>query len=918
MAAPSGNGRKPQNGQRRNTQGSTTRKTASTRNTASSGRKVNNTRNSASEEELDTDFLKIVIYFVIIAFALFLFLCTLGVFSSKEAEAMNFCDYIASFMFGTFGFDAYILPIVALGLYWFARVNAGNVRAIVKTVSVIVLIFALGIFSHLIAFGSEITNVDPVIKTFYDTGIHGTLFTKGGGVVFGYVCYLISKLISHTGCVFLMIVLSIVSLFLLFDRQFKAAFSHGSDAIKKGSERIKDEYNNLDDEESENSLIRAGRKVSGVTFNTELTKKESAKDNKETFEENDSKAFDLVPSQPVEEPVKETVKVKKKPVPPEKKDIHRIIMPEADTGSTVPFSDEDDWLKPVSKEESEEKNTVEADVISHDIKEISPDFSPDNDIIDKDIITESAPVLERPVEKVKKTHLRSADKHDFDSKAVSSKLNREKNEYVFPPIELLKSDSSAKSGEGEDIKATALKLQEVIQEFGVKVTVTDYSKGPSVTRYELQPEHGVSVKRILALQEDIKLNLAASDIRIEAPIPGKSAVGIEVPNKSSSAVLLGDMIRSEEFKNSKARVPFTVGKDIAGANIISDISKMPHMLVAGTTGSGKSVCINSIIMSVLYKATPDDIKLIMIDPKVVELSVYNGIPHLITPVITDPKKASLALKWAQDEMQKRYNLLKEAGVRNIEGYNEMVAKQTSDTPEADKRKKLPYILLIVDEFADLMQTARAEVEESVQRLAALARAAGIHLVIATQRPSVDVITGVIKANIPSRIALSVSNGTDSRTIIDQNGAEKLLGHGDMLFFPSGIPKPVRVQGCYVSDEEISNVVDFVKNLRIPAPENEDESGIEAVLNSSVSTESGGDTSFGDYDEFFVDSGRIIIETQKASIGFLQRKFRIGFNRAARIMDQLEEAGCVGPDEGTKPRQILMSMDQFEDYLSNNN
>ena len=485
--------------------------------------------------------------------------------------------------------------------------------------------------------------------------------------------------------------------------------------------------------------------------------------------------------------------------------------------------------------------------------------------------------------------------------------------YVFPPLDLLKKGKGKNSGgQEQEIRKTAAKLQQTLDSFGVRVTVTNVSCGPSVTRYELLPEQGVKVSRIVSLSDDIKLNLAASDIRIEAPIPGKAAVGIEVPNAENSAVALRDLLESDEFRNHPSRLAFATGKDIAGKVVVSDIAKMPHLLIAGATGSGKSVCINTLIMSILYKADPDDVKLIMIDPKVVELSVYNGIPHLYIPVVTDPKKAAGALNWGVAEMTDRYNKFAEFGVRDLKGYNKKI-ESLKDVPDENKPKKLPQIVIIVDELADLMMVAPGEVEDSICRLAQLARAAGIHLIIATQRPSVNVITGLIKANMPSRIAFSVTSSVDSRTIIDMGGAEKLLGKGDMLFYPQGYQKPARVQGAFVSDEEVSDVVDFLKNKNTdPLYSAEIEEQIQKVQHAVSAARADEDN-----DALFADAGRFIIEKDKASIGMLQRVFKIGFNRAARIMDQLSDAGVVGPEEGTKPRKILMSPEQFDNYLEEN-
>lgn len=533
---------------------------------------------------------------------------------------------------------------------------------------------------------------------------------------------------------------------------------------------------------------------------------------------------------------------------------------------------------------------------------------------------EPAPVSTEPVEEPKKERNRKprSSKVEIETgiqdiqKEITRQPEKKAPEYKFPPISLLKRGKGGKLGDSDaHLRATASKLQQTLDSFGVNVTVTNVSCGPTVTRYELQPEQGVKVSKIVNLADDIKLNLAAADIRIEAPIPGKAAVGIEVPNATNSAVMLRDLLDTEEFKEFPSSLAFAAGKDIAGKPVITDIAKMPHVLIAGATGSGKSVCINTLIMSILYKAKPEDVKLIMIDPKVVELSVYNGIPHLFIPVVTDPKKAAGALNWAVAEMSDRYNKFAEYNVRDLKGYNAKVA-ELDGIDDENKPQKLPQIVIIVDELADLMMVAPGEVEDAICRLAQLARAAGLHLIIATQRPSVNVITGLIKANMPSRIAFSVSSGVDSRTILDMNGAEKLLGKGDMLFYPQGYQKPARLQGAFVSDKEVADVVNYLtQNAGEGSYDSEIQKKIESTSLSSGPGNSGGGE---DRDENFVDAGKFIIEKDKASIGMLQRMFKIGFNRAARIMDQLSEAGVVGPEEGTKPRKVLMSMEQFENYL----
>ena len=492
-----------------------------------------------------------------------------------------------------------------------------------------------------------------------------------------------------------------------------------------------------------------------------------------------------------------------------------------------------------------------------------------------------------------------------------SKVENETIPYQFPPIDLLslptKQESSGASD--KDLRETAMRLKDTLQSFNVEVEMGAVTCGPTVTRYEVLPAQGVRVNKITNLADDLKLSLAAPSIRIEAPIPGKSAVGIEVPNEKPSSVHFRELLEGEAFEKAKSPVAFAVGKDIEGKVIVTDIAKMPHLLIAGATGSGKSVCINTLIMSILYKSDPNEVKLIMIDPKVVELSCYNGIPHLYCPVVTDPKEAAASLNWAVREMMDRYNKFKELGVRNIAGYNEKI--KSVENAEAAGYTHMPLLVIIVDEFADLMMVASKEVEDAVCRLAQLARAAGIHLILATQRPSVNVITGVIKANIPSRIAFSVSSAIDSRTILDKGGAEKLLGKGDMLFFPSGYSEPVRLQGAFVSDKEVSDVVAFLCNNNETPVYNDK---VTEIVDIPAGADSTSEDKKSDVDEYFEDAGRFVIDSGRAAAGQLQRKFSIGFNRAGRIIDQLNKAGVVGPAVGTKPRQVLMTMEQFEVYL----
>ncbi len=482
----------------------------------------------------------------------------------------------------------------------------------------------------------------------------------------------------------------------------------------------------------------------------------------------------------------------------------------------------------------------------------------------------------------------------------------EEEHYEYPPVELLsKGSKKVLKGGAKALTDVATKLQKTLYSFGVQAKVENVSVGPAITRYELKPAEGVRVSKIANLADDIALNLAAETIRIEAPIPGKQAVGIEVPNTEKETVHFRDIVESDEFQDAKSKLSVALGKDVAGNMAIADIAKMPHALIAGATGSGKSVCINTIIASIIYKAKPSEVKFVMVDPKVVELSVYNGIPHLLIPVVTDPKKAAGALAWAVQEMDNRYNVFAQKGVRDLKGYNALAEKE-------EGIGKLPQIVIIIDELADLMMVAAKEVEDSICRLAQKARAAGMHLIIATQRPSVDVITGIIKANIPSRIAFAVSSQVDSRTILDQVGAEKLLGKGDMLFYPSGAPKPTRVQGAFVSDDEVEKIVSFIKSNG-EATYSEDI--LESIENSNkTDKEIAGENADGedDTDPFLMDAIDIVIETGQASTSFIQRRFKVGYARAGRIIDQMEERGIISGYQGSKPRQVLMTMERWQE------
>ncbi len=568
--------------------------------------------------------------------------------------------------------------------------------------------------------------------------------------------------------------------------------------------------------------------------------------------------------------------------------------------------------KKVKNEKSYEKNKVDlkdkkSNVILEDFTEVKiNDFNDSNNNPEKisnlenNKIDKIEKISEDPVNKDifedNKAKENQLDEDSIDDEADFELIEEEK-EYVFPPLELLNFSSDKNRENNDEILKNKKIIEETMANFGIESKITAINKGPTITCYELEPSPGVRLSKIVSLSDNLALSLASSDIRIEAPIPGKSVVGIEVPNKKKASVTLREMIDSNEFKNLESQLPLTLGKDVSGKNIISSIDKMPHLLIAGATGSGKSVCINGIITSIIYKSSPKDVRLVLIDPKVVELSIYNGIPHLLIPVVTNPKKAAYALNWAVDEMEKRYKAFAENAVRDIQGYNK---KMLANDGEA-----LPKIVVIVDELADLMMVASSEVEDYIARLAQMARAAGIYLIIATQRPSVDVITGTIKANIPSRIAFSVSSSVDSRTILDMGGAEKLLGKGDMLFYPGFYSKPKRIQGAFISDEEVERVIDFV---RVNSEElEEDRNKVIEEIQKKKEIEK-------DRDPLFLSAVNYVLTDEQASISFLQRKLKVGYSRAARIVDQMEESGIIGPHEGSKPRTIILTNEEIEEFL----
>jgi S-DNA-T family DNA segregation ATPase FtsK/SpoIIIE len=834
---------------------------ATTKKSSSSNRKTKKER--MQEMEKAENFRREVILWIVVAISLLLFISNFGV-------GGKIGDGVSGFLFGVFGLLAYLFPIVLLVGSFFVVSNKGNSFAVLKVVSVVLLILFLCLFLSLISVNEIVVKPTEAFTASRDS-------KSGGGFLGGLLCYVLVPAFGKIGSYIIDIIVLIIAVVLLSGHSAIRGMQKGGEKVyhsaKESNERYQ-EYREYKAKEREKR--RMDQKVSGVSADTAIPKRRDA-------EKRTDEIVELMPKEP------------------------EIELPEVKEEVHIPLTS---GVEPEIPEVQTEE--IQAEAIPSVIPMISGNFS--HDISEEQRIQEVMPAAEskKPV----KVSAEELEKEVGEVAKVVENAEPVRN-YILPPVSLLKKGSGKSAGNSErELRETANKLQQTLQTFGVNVTVTNISCGPAVTRYEVQPEMGVKVSKIVGLADDIKLNLAAADIRIEAPIPGKAAVGIEVPNKENVTVAFRDLVESEEFKNSQSNITFAVGKDIAGKVKVTDIAKMPHLLIAGATGSGKSVCINTIIMSILYKADPNDVKLIMIDPKVVELSVYNGIPHLMIPVVTDPKKAAGALNWAVAEMTDRYQKFAEANVRDLKGYNAKV--ETITVPEGQERpQKMPQIVIIVDELADLMMVASNDVEEAICRLAQLARACGIHLIIATQRPSVNVITGLIKANMPSRIAFAVTSGVDSRTILDMVGAEKLLGKGDMLFYPQGIPKPLRVQGAFVSDKEVSDVVAFLTEHNGGASYSEDiQEKVDSLQSSSgqAVSISDGDSGGDGRDSYFAEAARIIIDKDKASIGMLQRYLKVGFNRAARIMDQLEEAGVVGPEEGTKPRKVLMNPEELDQYI----
>ncbi len=943
--------------------------------TSGSNNTTQRRRVQVQEEEFDYSLKSELIVIAMVALTVFLFLCNFRLCGA-------FGNVVSGVLFGLFGFTAYIAPLVALAAVVIGIANFGSSASKRKIISGVVIFFIIGMVADLLT-GRPQSLLSYDIKTIYteaSTNRNGGGFFAG---TLSYLSYKYLSLAGTILLLLLVGIAAVVVFtqhsFVgslkkggrkLIDKTREEADNYRDYAEKRREKmeqrraEIEEERRLAIEQKEDEKILRMEKKVSGVMIDTQLDKsddngddvgeirihEETSTNNKNLFIPDEDEFHDDIHEITLskdafeEESFEKDIYVPETDVEPDGQRVLRNDRPVREVRKVEPeihgmdYDDPKDDAKEAIEEIMEADNEIAQEPPRKLVARAVPEFEED------DILPDVPVHAEHLGNGMNGEYVVHAQDHISRSKDASSQISGSKpssvdlgpgphttspgmekeiekhkrdipKKYVFPPLSLLeKGVKNKNSDSARQLKETAVKLQETLRTFGVNVTVTDISQGPAVTRFELQPDAGVRVNKIVGLADDIKMNLAASDIRIEAPIPGKAAVGIEVPNKENQSVALRDLLESQEFKDFSSRLAFAVGKDIAGKTVVADIAKMPHLLIAGATGSGKSVCINTIIMSLIYKAKPEEVQMIMIDPKIVELSVYNGIPHLMIPVVTDPKKAAAALNWAVAEMTNRYKKFADTGVRDLKGYNKLC--QESDDPEM---KVLPQLVVIVDELADLMMVSANEVEDAICRLTQLARAAGIHLIIATQRPSVDVITGLIKANMPSRVAFAVSSGVDSRTILDINGAEKLLGKGDMLFYPQGYTKPARVQGAFVSDKEVQAVTDFLKNQNIDSSYSSED--IEQQI-QNMQMSSGGGSSMGGQgdsgsgrDEYFVQAGNIIIEKEKASIGMLQRVFKIGFNRAARIMDQLCEAGVVGDEEGTKPRRVLMSKSEFDAYVN---
>lgn len=824
------------------------KKSNNTKKTTSASKAAQTRKLNAKKAQQHKKVVREINFWIAIGVALFLFLSNFGI-----------CGIVGNFlkeaMLGCFGWMGYLFPIVLAVTVALLVYNDINSKIASKIICDIGLFVDLCTLLHLLSYGGS----GESVLTFYKEGAKSIF---GGGIVGGAIGKMLHSLLGLTGTYIVVLVILIICVVVLTEKSIMSFIKN----------RGKDAYENAAAEaeirREANALEKEQRRQEKAQRREEKLRQERERLNQKKQGVDFSAAA-----------LEEKIDIEPEKIENNDQNVHEIHIEGLDDEDGNEVLQDDTVYTYNDAVNTKDKRPSAPAEAKNDEHATDGEFT--------------------PKEEVKKA--------SSEGKIIAPK--KKKLKYRKPSYDLLKdSGTSSNKTTRVALMETANKLKQVLANFGVKVEITNVSRGPSVTRYELQPEMGTKVSRITGLADDIKLNMAAADIRIEAPIPGKAAVGIEIPNKGRDSVCLKELLMSKELKNHKSKLAFPAGKDIAGKVVVADIAKMPHMLIAGTTGSGKSVFTNSILMSILYRTTPEEVRLIVIDPKVVEFQVYNKIPHLLYDVVTDPKKAAGILNWAVAEMTTRYNKFAKAGARDIGSYNVKVEAGQVVDDFGEPAEKMPQILIVIDELADLMMVAAKEVEEAICRLAQLARAAGIHMVIATQRPSVDVITGLIKANIPSRVALTVASGTDSRTIIDMNGAEKLLGNGDMLFYPAGYVKPVRVQGAYVSDQEIFDTVEFIKN-------NSGEAEYDQSIDAKLTTDQEAMSNDGnERDPLFADAGRLCIEKQKGSTSMIQRQFRVGFNRAARIMEQLYDAGVVGQEETNKPRKVIMSIEDFENIL----
>ncbi len=814
-------------------------------------------------------------------------------------------DYLSYFMFGLFGFIAYIFPLVMFFGVAFLISNINNKRGIKKFIAGCALYILVSATIQLV-----FMEYDDTLSAFDYYKICGK-GKVGGGLIGALIEKSLHSLFGMLGTYIILALLIIITVVILTEKSFISGVKKGSSAVyetaKEDAVRIKKTAKSIANERAyQKKEKRVDNRVHGVNIAT-VGNGNATED--EDIHEIGQEIMSKLSSDDMEVynghvELEEGFDYNEMPNKENSLDNYNV------TNNSNVENDN------VENNNFSSSNSLNSNSYKEDTSEEYDGYDNEDGLyVPKEQIhvsNEAKQVMNRKAFSVGNVNATGsvtggASANGAANTSVNTSANTpnstpapaRKKAYTLPSTALLnKGNGTTKPVDNAKLRMVADKLQEILHTFGINATVVDFCRGPSVTRYEIQPETGTRINKITSLADDIKLNMAATDISIE-PVPGKSTIGIEVPNEGRDTVLIRELIESKELRANSSKIAFAAGKDIAGNVVVADIGKMPHMLVAGTTGSGKSVFTNSIIMSILFRAKPEEVRLIIVDPKVVEFGVYNGIPHLLQPVVTDPKMAANTLKWAVAEMSERYKKFADFNVRDLKGYNEKVESAGKESGLT----KLPQIVIVIDELADLMMVAAKDVEESICRLAQLARAAGIHLIIATQRPSVDVVTGLIKANIPSRCALMVSSGTDSRTIIDSNGAEKLLGNGDMLFYPSGYVKPVRLQGAFVSDQEVQRVVDFWK---AQADGNTyDESIASYVKTPEASSQEA------DRDDYFFEAAKLVIQKEKASASMLQRYLNIGFNRASKIIDQLYDAGVIGDEEGTKPRKVIMTMEQLE-------